>query len=257
MSDTNVDDDDLSIGGPDEEVEDDVQDEGEEEADVGQDESGPVSGEGRDEKGDELQVKPSRASEAVRRAKAERDEARKQFSDLQREINEIRASQVNRGPSPEELARQQAEEAQRVSLMAPHEVAQYYATKAQTQMEQRLQMMQMSLQEQNDRASFTALQATDPLARKYADEVEKVVRDQQARGMIVSRDVALNYVIGQAMRKRAASASTRQGKAAAARVNGATAKSVRANGDATADRGRMRGDMSIEALERRIGDVKF
>ena len=263
MSDTSLVDDDDLAGGPDEE---EIQDaDGEDEGRDGEEPDGQEAGDGEEQgaqghaQGDEGHVKPpSRSSLRIQKEIARRKEAEQKFATLEREIAEIRAAQQQPRIDPAEQARQLAEEQQRVSLMAPHEVAQYYAQKTQQQMEYRLQLMQLSLAEENDRAAFNALQTSDPLARKYADEVERLIKSEKAEGRSVKRETALNFVIGQAMRKRAGAAGTRQGKAAAARVAGASTKPGRMNGDAASDRtGRRGGDPSEAELERRLGSTVF
>jgi len=159
---------------------------------------------------------------------------------------------------PAEQARLAQIEQEQVAMMSPAQVAQYYAQKSEQNISHRLQQMQFGLQEQADRTAFGVLQQTNPLARKYAAEVEKVVAEQLRNGMTVRREVALKYVVGEKMMERAAAAGTRQGKAAAARVTGATVKPGRGNGDASSDRGGRRGgDPSEAELERRLGSVKF
>lgn len=260
MSDTSIVDDEDFAGGPDEE---EIQDaDGEDEGGDGQEPDGETPGDGEVERaqGDEGHVAAarSRASQRIQKEIARRKEIEQKYSTLEREIAEIRAAQQAPRVDPAEQARQAQIEAEQVALMSPAQVAQYYAEKTRREMQAERQQDRIFLQEQNDRANFTALQATDPLARKYADEVERVVSEQKRNGMTVSREVALNFVIGQAMRKRAAGAGTRQGKAAGARVAGATTKPGRTNGDASGDRGgRRSGDLSEADLERRLGNQVF
>lgn len=263
MSDTSLVDDDDLAGGPDEE---EIQDaDGEDEGRDGEEPDGQETGDGEEQgaqghaQGDEGHVKPpSRSSLRIQKEIARRKEAEQKFATLEREIAEIRAAQQQPRIDPAEQARQAQIEAEQVALMSPAQVAQYYAEKTRREMQAERQQDRLFLQEQNDRANFNALQATDPLARKYADEVERVVQEQKRNGMTVSREVALNFVIGQAMRKRAGAAGTRQGKAAAARVAGASTKPGRMNGDAASDRtGRRGGDPSEAELERRLGSTVF
>lgn len=264
MSDTSIVDDEDFAGGPDEE---EIQDaDGEDEGGDGQEPDGETPGDGQvegaqgDAQGDEGHVAAarSRASQRIQKEIARRKEIEQKYSTLEREIAEIRAAQQAPRPDPAEQQRLAQIEAEQVALMSPAQVAQYYAEKTRREMQAERQQDRAFLQEQNDRANFTALQATDPLARKYADEVERVVQEQKRNGMTVSREVALNFVIGQAMRKRAGAAGTRQGKAAAVRVSGAQTRPGRTNGDASGDRGgRRSGDLNEADLERRLGNQVF
>ena len=256
-----VDDDDIDLPG-DEDGEGN-ETEGRSDGDEGQE--GDAEDEGGDagEEGDEeglAEPAPRRArqtaSERVRESRAQVREANERAARLEREIAEIRAQQ-QRGPSAEEIRHQQAVEAERLSLMSPDERADYRIAQAEHRLRNEMQQTRLQLAEQADQSSFRALQATNPLARKYATDVEKVVADQKARGMIVNREVALKFVLGEKLYEKSMATGGKAKKAGAARVAAQTGNPGRAAGQATSERGSRRGDDSEAALERRLAGVRF
>ena len=193
------------------------------------------------------------ASETIRSLRSERQRAEQALRDatLRAEALERQIAAQNQRPDPAYLARQAQEEAERVSMMAPHEVAQYYASKTQYQLQQQIQFNQRQQMEALDRINFRATVAMDPLARRFEADVEAKVAEQAAKGLTVSREDALNWAAGKALRAKAAAAAKTQKVAGAARVAAQTTRRGTAAGDVQNDAA-ARGMNSKAALEKRL-----
>jgi hypothetical protein len=201
-------------------------------------------------------VAPSRSNERVRRATAEAKEAKERAAELERQLTALRQPQ-SQGPSPADLARMQAEEAARLEMMQPHEQFQYLLNKQQQATMQQMAHFQRQQADQVDRMSFEARQARDPLAKKFASDVERLVTEQGALGFQVKRETALAYAVGQAVLAKASKATAKQRPAAAGRVAGNTVPANRgAGGDTRADRTARGGD-DLSAIESRLKGVVF
>ncbi len=263
MSDLNlVEDDEIEIPGGDEDGEgheaEDAAD-----GDEGQEDDAPGEEEGDDE-GQEGHVAdpPARRSrgtetvrEAKRAAKAEKDRADR----LEREIAEIRQMQsAPRQPTAAEIAAEAAQEAERLALMAPHEQVQYLVAKEMNKVNATLHQTRMHLAEDADKAAFRSLQTSNPLARKYATDVEKVVSDQKARGFTVDRETALKHVLGTRLFEKSMQTTGKERRAGASRIAANTTRAARPGGSQGSERGDRRGgDQSLDALERKLAGVKF
>lgn len=254
------DDDDLDLlGAGDEETE--TGDEGHENADD------PDGGEGtgqEDEEGDggshdqrapqgqqrSERVAPSRANNRVQTALKRAEEAERKANEAQTRLDAFLAAQGQRQPDPIALARQQQEEAERVALMSPAEQAQYYVQQSQRQMVGQMAQMQRQTQDQLDRIAFQNLQATNPVAKRFAAEVEKTVAEEARKGSMLPREVALAYVIGKHVLENGGKAAGKQRAAGAARVQAQTTRRGAPQSDLA--RGNTSNDLS--ALERRLAN---
>lgn len=189
----------------------------------------------------------ARVTSAVARAQAaERLAADNQAraDALQRQIAEIQQR-----PDPITIARQQQEEAERVSLMAPHEVARYYADKATAALHQQQAVFQRQQLDAMDQIAFRGTVASNPLAKRFETRVEQIVGEQRGQGFTIKRDHALRYAIGEAMMDKASKAAKPQKAAGAARVASNTVRRNTPPGDVGNDGGE-RGSMA--ALEKRL-----
>ncbi len=160
-------------------------------------------------------------------------------------------AQFNNRPDPAAAMRAQQEEQERLAMMAPHEVAQYFTAKSEQRLAAQLQAMQRQQADALDKIAFGGVKRENPIAAKYEAEVERLVAQEAAKGVTVQRETALAFVIGQAVLKNAPAAAKKQQAAAAKRVAGATVARGGAAADVSAEpRGRAANDLA--ALERRL-----
>lgn len=146
-------------------------------------------------------------------------------------------------------------ERQRVALMTPDEKVDYYRQQDRQELDRRFGQMQFQQAVATDKMGFQALCTAKPAYAAVADEVEKRIADEHAKGNFVSREALAKYVIGERMVERGTRAAPKQRKAADARVAQQTARPVSARGDVTGTR--TRNDNSREARAARLKDMKI
>lgn len=145
-------------------------------------------------------------------------------------------------------ADRQAEE-QRLSLLDPAERVAYNAQQTSSRLEQRLNQMQIQHQDDRERSEFRSKGSSDPLVEKYADRVEQMRQDDIKKlGVAAPRDAYLNFIIGESVRKNAASKISSKKKSADKRIDSVTSKSVGARGD-------VKGSKSGKTVEERLAGV--
>lgn len=231
--------------------------EGNAESGAGDDEGQVRGQDGRaSQDGNERSERVSRPNDTIRTLRAERQAAENLAREQALRLEALeRAIQQQNRPDPAFQARQAQEEADRVAMMAPHEVAQYFANKSQQQMQQ--QMMQQHRQQIDalDRIDFRGQVATNPLAKKFESDVERVVAEQARNGFSIKREEALAYVVGKAMIAKAGTAAKGQRVAGAARVASQTTRRSTPGGDVQNDAANRGG--SKEALVKRLANVTF
>lgn len=201
---------------------------------------------------DKFRETRARAQQAEREAKETKEKAER----LERELADLRATR-NAGPSEAEQAAHRAAEEQRLALMTPEERTDYRFDQLRRENAMERNRDRMNMQEQADAASFRSLQATNPVAKKYAADVEKLVAAEKGKGMIVPREVALKFLLGEKMLERASTGTAKDKKAAAARVDSAKTRPTRSGGDTASDRGRKTADFDERAFERKYGNERF
>jgi hypothetical protein len=188
----------------------------------------------------------SRSSERVRAALRERDETRAEIAAIRAELAAVR----NRPPEPDPRAIQA--ERERLALMDPDQRLEYYRHQDQQRLASLEQRLNFRLEDATDRAAFDALQARNPLAAKYASDVEKLLASERQSGRNVSREVALKFIIGEKVMQKAGSATSKQRKAATGRVQQQTTTPRNPGSMSREDRGA--GD-DIKTLERRLANI--
>jgi hypothetical protein len=149
-----------------------------------------------------------------------------------------------KAPSPESVAARQA----RLDEMDP--------------MERRLFLLEedrnnerFATNERLDKLSFQTLCATDPVAAKYKDDVERELSALRARGSNVDRDTMLTHVIGMKMRANATRATSRTKKTAQVNRERQTARPGNARGDVPATDRRAAG--SKAARDKRLENMEI
>ncbi len=243
---------------PDLEREDDGQEPDETlEADEEAGDAGAEDGEGQDEEGEEQEIdagparKPSRAQSRIQTLTTSAREAKEKADRLEREVLELRQAHQAR----ERQAQQESPEARasRRALMAPEEVMREDLRESEARTQNALQQLLSQQREENDVRAYKDLLRENPKYSKYADEVERVRKEQAANGSFVPREVLLDLAIGRAARAAARSgAPTKQGKEAQRRVEAQRTKPPGGKGDVTGQRGRQ-GD----SLEKRLENVQI
>ncbi len=187
-----------------------------------------------DKEGDPEQEKPSKksASDTIRALKAERNAER-----LERErlISELAASKAVEHEREQQraaaatAAERRAEE-DRLALLDPTERKAYDADTRARGLENRLNHMQLQMQDATDRAIFQSKAAHDPLVEKYKDQVEEMLNNDRKKGYAATREEYLNFIVGRAVRAESEKTLSKKRETAGKRIDAVTSKSASARG---------------------------
>jgi hypothetical protein len=203
---------------------------------------------------------PPQRSRAERRIEALRKRAREAEATNKRLTDQIlgQTRQPQAPPPPIDPYRQaefDRQEAERVQMMAPHEVAAYYANKTRQEVSQYLQRGQIEIADRLDKQSFETIKANDPVARRLADAVEDQLIAARRDGMNPTREMCLNTVFGREMRAKAQRQADKQRTQGRRRIAAQTTRPGGNGSTAASPRGQRRRDDSDEALEARLKGV--
>lgn len=185
--------------------------------------AGPVDGE---------PPRRNRAETRIQRLREEAAEAKRDAADARRRIEEFEARQRSVVPAGET----QDQRAQRYALMTSDERVDARLSEATHEFNQRLGLMQFQSMEAGDKAAFRALCAGDPVAAKYAPEVESRLVELRRNGQNVDRERLLTFLIGEKTRARAREAGEKAKKDGARRVERQTTRPANNRGDQPATR---------------------
>lgn len=254
-------DDDLTLdeGTPNEGLEAEA-DAGDQDADAevgGLDAEGTAEGDGADAQEGQVDGQPERrqpsrgevrfqklsqtAKEATERAARAESAAR----ELQDRIARLErpAPAAPQGPTAEQLA-----------LMTPDELINYRLGESDKRFQQTLSQIQWNTYEASDKAAFNSLRATDPLAAKYADEVETRLAAMRQQGQNVDRERLLTFIIGEKARAGRSAAKQRQTAQGQQRIARQTVRPGAARSDTAGNRGKI---SEQEAREKRLENMTF
>ena len=99
--------------------------------------------------------------------------------------------------------RNDEERRNRLALMDPDQKAEFLVSEARTELGQQLQRLERQNAQALDRIQFDTLCQTDPLARKYRNDVENAIAAEAAQGRHHSRAVVLRWIIGDKVLQKA------------------------------------------------------
>lgn len=194
----------------------------------------PGEDQGEDEAGQTREVarQPSRGQRQFGAVREENRELRTRIADFERQLAQI--SQQQRQPSQAELAAQQRQEDEAVSMMAPAEVAKYYSQKSEQKLDAALRQTQYQLWSQSDTLAYQTELARDPSFSKFDDRVQELARQYPT----VSRVDLLDKAMGEAARKGVGAARTRaRTRATAAAERQSVRPPANGRGDVATERG--------------------
>lgn len=142
----------------------------------------------------------------LRRLRREADERAER---AEREIRELRQqSQQQPRRSQQEIA---AERQARLDLMSPEEQTRFLVDEARNEARNEIQQIRFEQADSRDASRYDSLCARDPVAAKYADEVERELINLRRNGGNSTRETILNYLVGKYARDRAGTAKKEQG----------------------------------------------
>lgn len=240
------------------ETEADAGDTGREGDEVGTDGEGAAEGDGADAEGQSQEVdgeqrRPTRGEARFQKLSQSAKDAAERAANAERRAQELEArlarleqprQEQPKGKSPEELA-----------LMTPDELVNYRLGESEKRFQQQLGQIQFATYEAGDRAAFNALKATDPLAAKYADEVEQRLAALRQQGQNVDREKLFTFILGEKARQGRVAAKTKQAAAGQRRI---AQQQTRPGAGQRSDTANTRGRMSeAEAREKRLENMTF
>jgi hypothetical protein len=208
--------------------------------------------EGDEPEGDEpegdAQLQNRRESRIARQARENR-ELREAKAKLEGELNAVRQRSEPK-IDPAEAQRQRAE---KLALMDPAEKMAFEANEKVTQLQNETVKTQLMMADMMDKNAYGLLCTSDPVAKKYAGEVEAALAEMRKNGTQAPRETLLNYIIGKHAREDAKKGNVRkqtraEKEAAAARV----AKSKGAGTSARGDVEKNKGGDDAASLKQRI-----
>jgi hypothetical protein len=237
---------------PEDEI-DGIEDEADEGTDAGQidDQSGDeTDGYGQ---GDEVEEAQERVARAPRdnRIRDEIRALREHNQRVEQEIQNLRQEREDR-----QQASQVETEAQfqaRVSLLEPEQRMDEKLARADRMHRQSLAAQQLLLADRFDKSNYDSHAATDPIYRKYAQEVEQLVLIERKKGHDINRETALDFLRGRNARLKAQKATPTP---APRRAASQQTRTTGGRGDQPREERRERryaaNDMSPEAVKQRL-----
>jgi hypothetical protein len=114
-------------------------------------------------------------------------EAREEVARLRQQNDQLLGRfaqpQAQPQPDPYRAAEQARQEAERVAMMAPHEVAAHFANQAEQRVQQQLAQQEVRFADMVDKQSFEAVKARYPMAASMEQEVENTLIGLRQRGI--------------------------------------------------------------------------
>jgi len=224
-------------------------------------EEGADAGSIDDESGDALEGQEEQASEAPQRVSRRDDRLREELraerehrARVEAELQELRSNR-DRPQQPKEES--DDEFLARISLMEPLAQVDEKIRRSEKKHERQLMIATFQARDQADKAAYVARATSDPIRRKYAEEVERTLADERRRGTPFAgadRETVFHYIRGKAMDANKGREQARQ--QGQQNIRNQQARTTGGRGDvASAPRGQKRfavNDMSPEAVRARL-----
>ena len=198
-----------------------------------------------------------RRIQALRESRKQREEENRQ---LRAELDRLRMQQPVPQPQadPYRAAEEARREAEQVALMAPHEVAAYYAQKAERTMQAQLARQSVETSDRIDRMMWSQIRSSEASARRLDSQVESYLAQARSQGMNPTREAIYNLLIGQEVRAKQGRQTEAQRRGAARRVASQTTRpGTPRNGAAPQQRPRDDSDEALIAIQSRRPSLVF
>ena len=159
----------------------------------------------------------------VRPAEVRRSRGANRFQTLSNENKELKqrlerlegSFTAPRGPSPEEIARQQAQRQQHLLSLDPESRTQFLLEEQRAEFRNELAQIRFQTADSTDRTNFQTLARNNRAYAAVADEVERILQTERAAGRPGgARETLAQWVIGKRAVERASAATSRQTKRA-------------------------------------------
>lgn len=201
---------------------------------------------GEQRKSSRGEVRFQKLSQSAKEASERAANAEKRAQELEQRLSRLEQPRQEqpRGKSAEELA-----------LMTPDELIDYKLRLADKRFSAHLGQIQWTVYETGDKSAFESLKATNPLAAKYATEVEQRLQEMRATGQNVDRARLFTYMIGEKALAGRGAAKVKQQAEGQRRIERQTVKSGAAQrSDTQGNRDRV---SEQEARAKRLENMTF
>ena len=193
---------------------------------------------------------------ALRQRAREAETENRRLRTLQEQLLTQPRQPAPQQPDPYRQVEADRLEAERVAMMAPHEVAAYYANRSEQRVQQQIYRAQIEAGDRIDKLTFRQIMATEPAAKRLETQVEQELANHRQQGMNPTREAIYDLLVGREVRQRAQRQTATQRAAGARRIaSQQTAPGGTARSGVAADRGRRRSEASDEALDARLKSV--
>jgi len=240
----NIDDEEISL--PDDEAEGEGSDAGSLD-----DEGGDDAQAGQELEDAQGQAGLTRRERRIQALRKEAQEAREREALLQRELEAERAR--NRQPPQPTEESDEAFNAKLALIDNPEQRILARMERSEKRHQRELLITRMQDADAADRAAFQAKAAYEPLAKKYAAEVEQILAEERRQGRDFTRETILDFVIGRAVRTNPNRGKQRTKGQENIRRQQARADSGRS--DVSGQRQRQGQGNSLSDLEKRLDGV--
>lgn len=182
--------------------------------------------------------KHGRASDTIRALKEERkaDRLEKEKLIAERATYAAQLEHFRQQQHAEQSNAQRREEEDKLALLDPQERAVYDANQRSNKLEHRLNLMQMQMQDNLDKAAFHAKSSTDETYAKLADQVEEMYQEGLKRGVTAPREELHSLLLGRELKKDMATKLSQKKANATKRIDTVTSKPASARGDVAGSR---------------------
>jgi hypothetical protein len=144
---------------------------------------------------------------------------------------------------------------QRLALLDPIDRMREEMRESRSASERQMQLMQIGMADQSDKATFDAKALVDTLYQKWQPRVEAFVSEHRAKGQLFGREQALAYLIGKNALDTRGSQGSKQRQQAERRVARQQTRPGNSRSDvAAAER---RGGSEGDRRERRLENVQL
>lgn len=176
-------------------------------------------------------------------------ELAKQNAEITRRLAELEGRGAQQYQQPQETPQQRAN---RLSLLSPEERIHVELQERDQFYQHQNRQLSLQVQDSGDKASFASLTVTNPVAKRFSSEVDRLHAEYKAKGAFVERAVILKQIIGE----RVLAQGGKPKKQAAANRQRQASRPAGSGSDVRPSRGRAAAG-SAEDFESRFGDIQI
>lgn len=184
--------------------------------------------------------------------------ARQRIEALEQELRDLRTRPAPAAEPPRQQEETPEQFEARIAMLPPDERMEARFQRSERSNNQRLQIMQIQMADQTDRAAYQAKATSDKRFAKYEGEVEQRLAELRRQGQNVSREALLKFIIGEKVLGNPAERVRARRQDAQRRVDNQRTRPQNTRGDQEgANQRRQSGDSEREARRKRLENLTF